>query len=295
MSKIEDALNKIKIANSKGLTVVSSNETVADDSNVKDLAVARTNVATTVNHTSSVKEIALMKNNELFENKELSELKVIFSDMQDKKVADTYRDLRTKLIQKSQGRNVSVMLTSCVPGYYSTMTAVNLAAAFSFDESKTSLLVDCNLNNPQVHEKLNIPETVGLTDYLENSDIPVDTIVQESGIKRLRVIPAGTSREIMTEYFTSIKMRELMADLLTRYSDRYLFIDAAPIVESADTRILVELCDYVLLVVPYGKATRSKVLQAVEAIGNEKLLGIVFADKPAVPRFTTSNKNKIKT
>lgn len=27
MSKIEDALNKVKIANSKGLTVVSSNET----------------------------------------------------------------------------------------------------------------------------------------------------------------------------------------------------------------------------------------------------------------------------
>jgi len=283
MSKIEDALNKVKIANSKGLTVVSSNETVADESNVKDLAVARANVVATVNHRSSVKEIALMKNDGLLENKELSELKVISSDMSDKKIADTYRDLRTKLIQKSQGRNVSVMLTSCVPEYYSTMTAVNLAAAFSFDESKTSLLIDCNLNNPQLNEKLNIPETVGLTDYLENSNLSVESILQESGIKRLRVIPAGTSREIATEYFTSIKMRELMADLLTRYSDRYLFVDAAPIVESADTRILVELCDYVLLVVPYGKATKSKILQAVESIGNEKLLGIVFADKPAVP------------
>ncbi|MFV1985565.1 MAG: polysaccharide biosynthesis protein [Thiohalomonadales bacterium] len=293
MSKIEDALNKIKIARSKGLSVVSANET-ADNSNEKDLVAARANVATIVNHTSSVKQIALMNNNELLVNKELSELKVIFSDMPDKKIADTYRDLRTKLIQKSQGRNMSVMLTSCVSGYYSTMTAVNLAAAFSFDESKTSLLIDCNLNNPQLHEKLNMPEMVGLTDYLENSNISLDSILQESGIKRLRIIPAGTSREVITEYFTSLKMRDLMSTLLKRYMDRYLFIDAAPIVESADTRILVELCDYVLLVVPYGKATKSKILQAVEAIGAEKLLGIIFADKPAVPKLGMHNKNKIK-
>ena len=302
MSKIEDALRKVKISNGQELTVFSSNgEPEVGTANStrrtsNNLSLVSGTEVTTVNHTSSVKEIALMKEGDLLEKNMLSELKVIFSDMPDNKIVDVYRDLRTKIIQKSNAQAVSVMLTSCVPGYYSSMTALNLAAAFSLDESKTSLLIDCNLNNPQLNKELNVFEGAnGLTDYLENEDISVNSIIHESGIKRLRVIPAGKSRETATEYFTSLRMRELMLSLLKRYSDRYLFIDSAPIVDSADTRILVELCDYVVMVVPYGKATRNRVVEAAKAIGDDKLLGIVFADKPAVPEFSTiRNSKKLK-
>lgn len=273
MSKIEDALKKIKSSNSKGISIVDSNE--------------RPN---SIGTTSSVKEIALMKNEHYLTNEELSELKIIFPEMLDTKVADTYRDLRTKIIQKSNGKNISVMLTSCVPGYSSAMTALNLAAAFSFDKSKTSLLIDCDLNEPQLNGILNFHNPVGLTDYLENDSLPVDDILQESGIRRLRMILAGTFRETSSEYFTSLKMRDLMSGLLSRYSDRYIFLDTPAIVESADTRILVELCDYVLLVVPYGKAIKSRVKEAAESIGRDKLLGVIFSDKPQLPNFDTIKK-----
>lgn len=293
MSKIEDALNKIKTSNSKGIAVTKNDE--ASDlkkSNTKDLTTSNSRIVTTVNHNSSVKEIARMKNSKLLASTELSELKIIFSDMPDSKIANTYRDLRTKLIQKSQGRNISVLLTSCTPDYLSNMNAINLAAAFSLDESKTSLLIDCNLSNPQLADILDLKGSLGLTDYLESEDVEVDSILHESGIKRLRVIPAGKYRETATEYFTSIRMKGLMTDLLSRYSDRYVFIDAAPISESADTRILVEMCDYVLLVVPYGRATKARVKEAAEAIDKDKLLGVIFADKPAVPSFNAIGKVK---
>ena len=276
MSKIEDALNRVKKSNGTSLSVIRSNTS-------KDLAV---------NNVSSAKEIALMQNKKYLDNDELSELKIIHPDMLDTQIADTFRDLRTKIIQKSKGKNVSIMLTSCVTGYYSHMTALNLAAAFAFDESKTSLLVDCNLSNPQLDSVLDLSTTNGLTDYLESDSYPIDSIVQDSGIKRLRVIPAGKSRETAAEYFTSLKMRNLMSDLLARYSDRYMFVDTSPIIDSADTRILVELCDYVLLVVPYGKSTNSRVKEAVEAIDTEKLLGIVFVDKPALPSFEHIKNSK---
>lgn len=276
MSKIEDALNRVKKSNGTSLSVIGSNAS-------KDLAI---------NNVSSAKEIALMQNKKYLDNNELSEMKIIHPDMLDTHIADTYRDLRTKIIQKCKGKNASIMLTSCVAGHYSHMTTLNLAAAFAFDESKTSLLVDCNLSNPQLDEVLNLSTSNGLTDYLENESIPVESIVQESGIKRMRVIPAGTSRETASEYFTSLKMRDLMSGLLARYSDRYMFVDTLPIVESADTRILVELCDYVLLVVPYGKSTKSRIQEAAEAIGTEKLLGIVFVDKPTLPSFENVKNSK---
>lgn len=268
MSKIEDALKKIKSSNSKSLSIVSSNDRVNG-----------------IRTTSSVKEIALMKNEHYLTDEELLELKIIHPEMLDSKIADTYRDLRTKIIQKSNGKNISVMVTSCIPGYSSTMTALNLAAAFSFDKSKTSLLIDCNLNEPQLNDILISHDPVGLTDYLENDTLSVDTILQESGIRRLRMILAGNSRETSSEYFTSLKMRDLMSGLISRYSDRYIFLDAPSIVESADTRILVELCDYVLLAVPYGKSIKSRVKEAAESIGSDKLLGVIFVDKPQLPNF----------
>ncbi len=283
MSKIEDALNKARATRKNA----GSGElrAVHDRSNVRDLIPGSNNDSYEINHNTSSKEIALIDNGEILDNKKLSELKVIYSEMKDHKVANSYRDLRTKLIQKSQGRNFIAMVTSCVPGTDSSTTALNLSTAFSFDKSKTSLLIDCNLNSSRLDAILGLDADVGLTDYLENEDITVEDILKKTGIKRLKMIPAGTARETSTEYFTSLKMRKLIADLLSRYSDRYIFIDSPPIAESADTRILVELCDFVLLVVPYGKATKSRIKDAAEAIGEDKLLGVVFNDIPKFPRL----------
>jgi protein-tyrosine kinase len=287
MSKIEEALKKAKESRGTNITTIRSADDVnVKKSNAKGLVVSKERQAVAeINRKSSVKEIALMKEEEILENKQLSELKIIFSEMPDSKIANTYRDLRTKLIQKSQGKNFITMVTSCSPGIDSSSVALNLSTAFSFDESKTSLLIDCDLNNPKLDKLLDMEADKGLTDYLENENIDIDTILHKTGVRRLRMIPAGTQRETATEFFTSLRMRDLMSDLLSRYSDRYIFIDSAPISDSADTRILVELCDFVLLVVPYGKVTKNKIKEAAEAIGTDKLLGIVFNDIPKLPNF----------
>ncbi len=287
MSKIEEALKKAKLSKQGSGTNlrVMDHRSAADN---KDLQVSSF-VGDEVRHKSSTREISLMDHGDILDNSKLSELRIIYSEMDDHKVANTYRDLRTKLIQKSQSKNFIAMITSCVDGKDSGMTSLNISTAFSFDESKTSLLIDCNLNNPKLDSLLNMEADKGLTDYMENESIQVDTIMHKTGIKRLKMIPAGMHRETATEYFTSLRMRQLMSDLLSRYSDRYIFLDTAPITESADTRILVELCDFVILAVPYASSTKGKIKEAVEAIGEEKLLGVVFTDIPNVPKFSLSS------
>ena len=287
MSKIEEALKKAKASRGDNVTSIrASSNMMAARSAEKSMVVGRETMGNSiVRHDTSTKEIALMNNGELLEQHELAEMRVIHSDMQDAGIANSYRDLRTKLIQHSQGRNFIAMLTSCVAGEDSSGTSLNLATAFSFDESKTSLLIDCNLNNPRLDAFLGLETNAGLTDYLENEHIDIESILHTTGIKRLKIIPAGTSRETATEYFTSLRMRQLMSGLLSRYDDRYIFIDAAPITESADTRILVELCDFVLLVVPYGRVTKNRIREAADAIGKDKLLGVVFNDIPRMPKI----------
>lgn len=294
MSKIEDALKKAKESRVPGQTGIRAIEdSQQNQEDLKRGLVTLGHDDSQILRASSTKEIALMENGDVFDYDKLSELKIIHSDMDDNKIANTYRDLRTKLIQKNKGKNFIVMITSCASGNDSGLTSLNIATAFSFDESKTSLLIDCNLNNPKLDDLLHLETDKGLTDYLENESIQIDNIMHKTGVKRLKVIPAGTSRETATEYFTSLRMRQLMSGLLSRYSDRYIFLDTAPINESADTRILVELCDFVILVVPYGTSNRTKIKEAAEAIGTDKLLGVVFNDIPKLPKISVPKILKV--
>src|SRR5437867_1899174 len=133
-----------------------------------------------------------------------------------------------------------------------------LAVAFALDETKTALLVDCNFGNPAFDHLITDEDRQGITDYIEQDQLQVEQIIHATGVRRLRLVPAGESHNFVAEYFTSAKLQGLLKGLRDRYRDRYVIIDAPPITQSADARILVEMADYVLLVVPYGRITESE-------------------------------------
>jgi len=289
MSKIEKALRKAKQESAESpASVVNKKEIESVNKSLQPTEKSATKI---VDRVSSVKEITLMNERDELENNQLSELKVIFSDMPDNKHANVYRDLRTKLLHNNRGENFIVMITSCMSGEDSGSVALNLATAFSFDNSKTSLLIDCDLYNPTIDSMLDLDTDIGLTDYLESDAIDVDSIIHKTGIKRLRVVPAGSSRETASEYFTSSKMSELLEEFYARYTDRYIFIHSPSITDSADAKILIELCNYVILVVPYGHATKNRIKSAADAIGSDKLLGVVFNNIPNTPGSSIRKKN----
>jgi len=278
MSKIEDALNKAKKSLSSNNNQHSTNNIVTTPS----AQVTDFNKLSVVRKSSPSTDIKLMDNETSFSPDELSELRIVSPLIRDDKVANSFRDLRTKLLQKSQGENFIVMITSSVSHKNNGSTLINLASAFSFVDTKTSLVIDCDLTHPTLDEKLNKQTDVGLIDYLENENIDVESIIYSTGIDRLRLIPAGFTHEPAAEYFTSARMCDLMKNLLFRYSDRYIFIHAAPITESADARILSELCDLIILEVPYGTSTTDKIKEAVDDINPKKFAGVVF---DCIPNF----------
>jgi protein-tyrosine kinase len=283
MSKIEDALNKVKKSSAQGnqLQVITGRKRI--DQMSGGIATKQPSDTHLKNRTSSTKQIALMDEGDLFSNDELDSLNIIHSESSNSKILNSFRELRTQLIHKSNGENFVVMITSCQPDYDTGLCSINLASAFSLDESKTSLVIDCNLRNPSFDKVLNLNFPKGMTDYFENDDVTTDNIMYNSGVKRLRLIPAGEKKESASEFFTSKKMRDLMRELLDRYSDRYVFLNTASIIGSADTKILVDICDYVVLDVPYGQVTTSKIKEAADAIGEDKLLGIIFSHAPPTP------------
>ena len=288
MSKIEDALKKAKANNKSKTTATNSLTLLRGAKPEKQLLCENStnkNTDETIKYSSNSKEIALMEEGELFDSNKLSQLKIISSNMSESRAANTYRELRTKLLHKSEGKNFIVMITSCVDDDSSASVTVNMASAFTFEETKTSLIIDCNLSKPRLHQDLQMEVGPGLIDYLEDESIDAESILYKTGIKRLRMIPAGRASESASEYFTSQRMHSLISDLLIRYSDRFIFINTPPITESADSKILVELCDFTILVVPYATTSKAKVEEAADKLGKDKLLGVIFNDIPKTPRL----------
>jgi Mrp family chromosome partitioning ATPase len=207
---------------------------------------------------------------------ELSDRKIVHTGMQNKEALNAFREIRTQLLKKSNGRNFVATVTSVSEGSGSTLVTTNLGAVLALDKTKTALLVDCNLYNPGMGSLLDVSPDYGMTDYLAEDNLDINDIIYATGIPRLRVIPVGTQLEVGAEYFSSGRMSQFIRDLKLRYPDRFILLDVPPIGFWAEARILAELSDFSMLVVPYGKTTERQVVAAIDAIGKEKLAGMIF-------------------
>lgn len=189
---------------------------------------------------------------------------------------DAFRELRTRLLATCDG-NFVTLVAPVSRGSGGSFVARNLAAAFAFDEAKHALLVDCDLRYPSQHTTMRLDSTNGgLIDYLENIDGDIAGMLYDTGVPRLRLLPAGRQRETGVEYFSSFRMRLLLDSVRSRYSDRYVFLDSPPVSGGPDARILADLADVIVLVTGYGRDTPASIARAAASFDQNKFAGVVF-------------------
>lgn len=222
------------------------------------------------------KQIVKMQEPRRLTHDDLDERRIIYPESKNRQLVNRFRHLRTKLLELSGGNNFTMVVSGACEGAGTSFIALNLAAAFAFDQSKTALIIDCNLRNPTLHSQLDLAAESGLTDFLEDSDYDIGKIIYPTGIPRLRLVPAGSQREDGAEFFTSFRMKQFLQAIRRRYPDRFIVLDTAPISDSPDARILGELCDFSMLVVPHGRITATAAENAAQAFDPEKFVGAVI-------------------
>jgi Mrp family chromosome partitioning ATPase len=212
---------------------------------------------------------------------QLEERRLIHREESVRLQSDAFRNIRTRLLGLAGEGNFVTLVVPVSPRSGGSFVARNLAAAFAFDEARTSLLLDCNLRYPEQHRALGVEVGHGgLIDYLEHPSLGIERILYHTGIPRLRLIPAGKSRENSSEYFSSSRMRTVLDSLRSRYNDRYVFLDGPAIKGSPDARILADLADFVVVVAGYGRDTPGAISTAVANFEPGKLAGVVFNQAP---------------
>lgn len=212
----------------------------------------------------------------IWNQEEMYAKKVIFTGMRQRELLNAFREVRIRILQKSKTDNVVVLMSSLKEGGGGSFVAFNLAATFALDRHKTALYVDCNPYRSCAEQYIVEPVEEGLTQYLNDYTIPLKRIIYPSGVERLRVIPSGAASDSAAEFYNSKRMEVLIAEIKSRYPDRFIVLDAPSVQSSTEARILSQYCDHAMLVVPFGKTTNADVLSGVDAVGQDKFLGLIF-------------------
>jgi capsular exopolysaccharide synthesis family protein len=192
----------------------------------------------------------------------------------DGELATSIRVFVTRLLdlQRTYGYRV-YMITSPEPRTGKTTVALNLALALAEDPKRRIALIEANFRAPRVAEVLGLPPDVGLLGLLEGRHGVAEATIKLSD-RNLLVLPAGGTHPSPAEALASPRFKALIQELAS--SVDIALVDAPAVRASADANLLLPLVDGAVLVVRERETRGSWVDQALEQLGNERVLGAVY-------------------
>jgi tyrosine-protein kinase Etk/Wzc len=165
-------------------------------------------------------------------------------------IAEQFRRLRTTLNYLGIGGiKKRILVTSAISGEGKSFVALNLAVSLALTEKKI-VLIDFDLNNPSLHQKLKMEKNVGITEFLEGK-VSINSIIRDTQInKNLFFISAGNLSETPSELITNGKPEELLIELDNLFD--FIVVDVAPVGPVSDAYILSPICDATLYIIRHA-------------------------------------------
>ncbi len=201
-------------------------------------------------------------------------------------IADQYGVLKAKILERIRRDGLNtVLITSAMQGEGKSLTAANLALSLSKELTSTVLLLDADLRKPSLHEYFGLSPQAGLSDYLLNGTALEDLFISP-GINKLVFLPGHARVEHSAEALGSPKMANLVREVKARYPDRFVIIDSPPLNGLADSLILSQYADGVIVVVEAGRTHRSQITDAIKALDGRNIIGFVLNRGALAHRYT---------
>jgi protein-tyrosine kinase len=192
-------------------------------------------------------------------------------------MAEQFRRLRTSIMSPKPDGHFpkTILITSTWAGEGKSLIAANLAIMIAAELQSHALLVDCDLRNPSLSQLFGLKQKKGLSNYLVG-DTEIEDILIRTPIDKLSIIPGGSLEENPVELIGSNKMKSLVHDLKSRYDDRFIIFDSSPILPTTEPTVLNKMVDGIVMVIMSGKTPRESILQSINVLEKEKILGVVL-------------------
>jgi capsular exopolysaccharide synthesis family protein len=176
-----------------------------------------------------------------------------------------------------------VAVTSAVAGEGKTVSSVNLARNLASSGRKKVLLVDVDLRKCDLANGVGVPPVPGLTEYLAGS-AAMKEILRNSLAPGLSVVPGGMRITAPWELLSGERFRAFLKEVRDRFD--LILLDAPPVIPVSDTHAMRDLVDGFILVYRLGHTPHPMFRQAMDEIGEKRLLGVVLnAVEPQSERY----------
>jgi len=190
--------------------------------------------------------------------------------------AETFKVLRGQILfPKDRKVPRSMLVTSTFPAEGKSYVAANLAATLALSIDEYVLLIDTDLRRPRLHRMFGYSKVQGLHEYLVGG-CKLEELVLKSGIDKLSILPAGKPPRNPTELLSSSMMVKFLDEVKERYQDRFVIIDSPPSNVATEGKFLAQYVDGIIFVVMANKTPRKDIEKAIDNLGRDKILGIVF-------------------
>jgi tyrosine-protein kinase Etk/Wzc len=189
---------------------------------------------------------------------------------------EAYKTLQTNIRFILPNREKKrILITSVMPREGKTLTVLNLGIT-SANSGIPTILVESDLRRPIIHHTLGIARKPGITDFLIDPTLSLETIIKPTKINNLFLVPSGTRAPNPPELLSSARMKEMVEKLSQKFPT--VIFDTPPAIPVIDAVILASLVDCVLVVVEIGKTPSGQIIHLKDAFkkGNITISGVVI-------------------
>ncbi len=203
-------------------------------------------------------------------------LRLLEPDDQRHAFVEAYRNLRSALLYKTEGRQrpKTLLVTSSVPNEGKSITAANLAITLGNAEAKV-LLVDADLRKGVLHSRFGIKAAKGLTEVLSKG-LDWRALVQPTPYHNVALLPRGGVTQRSSELFIGSGTAKFLAEAAAEYD--FVLLDTAPVMAADDATSLAPHIDAVLFVLR-AEHTSARIARAALDVLYQRqvqILGIVL-------------------
>jgi protein-tyrosine kinase len=179
------------------------------------------------------------------------------------------------LFDAASNNTKMILVSSAEAGEGKTTTTANLGVSLA-QAGKRVVLVSADLRRPRLQDFFDKDQGPGLTNVLAGELTLSEALTRASHMQNVSMLPSGPVPGNPAELLSSQSMRSLMLEL--RSEGDFILIDAPPLLAVADSLMLAQLVDGVIVVADAERTHRSAVQQTRQLLGrvNARVIGAVL-------------------
>ncbi len=198
--------------------------------------------------------------------------------------------LRTQVLQTMDKASWRILgVTSPAPGCGKSVIASNLAISMARQPGRQVLLVDLDLQKPQVANYLGLQSDHSLLDVLSGRTSLSSTIIRaDIQNKHFLVLPCLKSTPHSSEWMASPAMSAMFQQIRQNYKDYTVILDLPPILTSDDVIAILPQMDCAIFVASVGRTTLAEIKDCNRHLDSTPVVQIVVnkASDESVSHYT---------